>query len=85
MGSELAGFADRVILTSSHHARAAPADYLQKLLKNSKLNISQEPDAVKSLSAALAMADERDIILATGSLFLAAEIQKAFVEKGKLV
>jgi dihydrofolate synthase/folylpolyglutamate synthase len=85
MGSELEGFADRVILTSSRHARAAPADYLQKLLKNCNLNISQEPDAVKSLSAALVMAGEKDIILGTGSLFLAAEIQMAFAERGKFV
>ncbi len=83
MGSALEGFADHVILTSSNHARAAPADYLKKLLKNSKLNISHEPDAAKSLSAALAMAGKKDIILATGSLFLAAEIQVAFVRRGK--
>ena len=85
MGSELEGFADRVILTSSHHARAASVGYLQKLLKNSNLNISQGLDAVKSLSAALSMASEGDIILATGSLFLAAEVQSAFTESGKFV
>ena len=85
MGSELEGFADRVILTSSRHSRAAPVDYLQKLLQNSNLNIWHELDAVKSLSAALAIANERDLILAAGSLFLAAEIQMAFSESGKFV
>jgi dihydrofolate synthase/folylpolyglutamate synthase len=83
MGDELQGFADRIILTSSHHARAASVDYLHKLLKNSNLNISQEVDAVKSLSAALMIANEGDIILAAGSLFLAAEIQMAFSESSK--
>ena len=85
MGSEMEGFADRVILTSSHHARAASVDYLEKQLKNSNFNISRGLDAVKSLSAALSMASEGDIILATGSLFLAAEIQTAFNESGKFV
>ena len=85
MGNELQGFADRVILTSSHHARAASVDSLLKLLKTSNLNIGQEVDAVKSLSAALRMASEGDIILAAGSLFLAAEIQTAFTESGKFV
>jgi dihydrofolate synthase/folylpolyglutamate synthase len=83
MGSELEGFADCVILTTSHHARAAPVNYLKKLLKSSNLNISHEFDAVKSLSAALSIAREGDLILATGSLFLAAEIQMAFTESGK--
>jgi len=85
MGSELEGFADRVILTSSHHDRAASVDYLKKLLNNSNLNISHELDAVKSLSAALSIASEGDIILATGSLFLAAETKVAFTERGKFV
>jgi len=85
MGNELEGFADRVILTRSHHARAASADYLQKLLKNSNLTISRELDAAKSLSAALSMASEGDIILATGSLFLAAEIQIAFTASSKFI
>jgi dihydrofolate synthase/folylpolyglutamate synthase len=85
MGSELEGFADRVILTSSRHDRAASVDYLKKLLKNSNLNISHELDAVKSLSAALSIASEGDIILAAGSLFLAAEIKMAFAERGKFV
>jgi len=85
MGSALEGFADRVFLTSSHHARAASVHYLQKLLKNSNLNISRELDAVKSLTAALSMASEGDIILATGSLFLAAEIQMAFTKNDKFV
>jgi dihydrofolate synthase / folylpolyglutamate synthase len=85
MAGELEGFADRLILTSSRHARAAPVDNLHKLLGNSKLNISREPDAGKSLSAALSMAGKGDLILATGSLFLAAEIQMAFTETGKFV
>ena len=85
MGNELEGFADRVILTSSHHARAASVDYLLKQLKNIDLEISRGLNAVKSLSAALSMASEGDIILATGSLFLAAEIQTAFTESGKFV
>ncbi len=85
MGSELEGFANCVILTSSSHARAASVDYLQKLLKKSNLKISRGLDAVKSLSAALSMASEGDIILATGSLFLAAEIQTAFTDSGKFV
>jgi len=85
MGRELEGFADCVILTSSHHARAASVDYLKKLLKNSNLNISQELDAVKSLAAARSIACGEDLILATGSLFLAAEIQTASTESGEFV
>jgi dihydrofolate synthase/folylpolyglutamate synthase len=85
MGRELEGFAERVIITSSQHARATPVEYLQKVLANSNLNISREFDAVKSLSTALSIAGEGDLILATGSLFLAAEIQRAFTERGKFV
>jgi dihydrofolate synthase/folylpolyglutamate synthase len=85
MGRELEGFADRVFLTSSHHARAASVDYLQKLLKNSNLNTSREFDAVKSLAAARSIVRRGDLILATGSLFLAAEIRMAFTESGKFV
>ena len=85
MAGELEKFADGLILTSSCHSRAAAVGYLQKQLGNSKLNIIIEPDAAKSLSAALSLAGKGDLVLATGSLFLAAEIQKAFTETGKFV
>ncbi len=85
MGGELEGFADHVFLTSSHHARAASAEHMRKLLINNRLNISEEPDAAKALTAALSTACSGDLILSTGSLFLAAEIQTAFIERGKSV
>jgi len=85
MAKELCGFADNVILTSSIHPRAASTDYLEQIFAASGITVDKKQDASQSLAVALAETGKDDLILATGSLFLAADIQKAFKKSAKLI
>jgi dihydrofolate synthase/folylpolyglutamate synthase len=80
MAGALAGFAGDVIITSSGHPRAAAAQQLARVFRQHGISADIKPDARAALSAALAASGEEDLILATGSLFLAAEIGSLFRE-----
>ena len=75
MAVELVGFADYIILTASKHARAAAPDYLKKWFLKAGLHPVTAANSGIALADALGRAGKEDIILATGSLFLAAEIK----------
>ena len=83
MAKELYGFADNIILTSSIHPRAASADYLEQIFAASGIKVAKQQTACASLAVALAATGKDDLILATGSLFLAADIQKAYKKSTK--
>jgi dihydrofolate synthase / folylpolyglutamate synthase len=75
MARELAGFASHMILTASKHARAASPDYLKKEFIKAGLRPVISENSRCALADALERAGKEDIILVTGSLFLAAEIK----------
>jgi len=80
MAGELAGEAWKVIVTSSGHPRAAAARRLADIFRSQGVTADIKHNAVEALSAALSASAEDDLILATGSLFLAADIGRAFKE-----
>ncbi len=85
MAKELAGFADQVILTASSHPRAATTDRLLAAFQNSGVPSTATDSAREALSSALNKMEKDDLILATGSLFLAAAIQEAFSKRRKFL
>jgi len=80
MAGVLAALAGKVIVTGSGHPRAAAAEQLARVFRRHGVKAEIKPDAREALSAALAASGEDDLILATGSLFLAAQIGKLFRE-----
>jgi len=80
MAGALAGLAGNVIITSSGHPRAASAEQLARIFRQHGISADIKPDVREALSAALAASGDDDLVLATGSLFIAAEIGKAFKE-----
>jgi len=78
MAGPVAGFADVVILTTSKHPRAAPVDRLHQIFSRVGVKTINTADCKEALLTALNLVTEDDIILAIGSLFLAAEIKTEF-------
>ena len=78
MARELAGVADQIILTASSHPRAAAPHVLEQAFARSGVSVIAAASTREALSAALESADKKDLILATGSLFLAAEIKAEY-------
>jgi dihydrofolate synthase/folylpolyglutamate synthase len=80
MAGVLAGITGNLIVTSSGHPRAAAADQLAQVFRQHGISADVQPNVREALSATLTASDNNDLILATGSLFLAAEIGRAFKE-----
>ena len=80
MAAVLAGLAGKLIVTSSGHPRAASAEQLARVFRKHGVSAEIKPVAREALSAALAASGDGDLVLATGSLFLAAEIGRLFRE-----
>lgn len=78
MVAELALSRPEIIVTSSHHPRALPPEKLAWEWVSLGFNPQIAPDLRSALKAALARASDRDLILITGSLFLAAEAIEIF-------
>ncbi len=77
MACELQGLSGEFILTSSHHSRAAAPESLKRIFKQAGIKADTAETVQTALGRALARAGREDIIIATGSLFLAAEIKTA--------
>jgi len=80
MAGVLATLAGKVIVTGSGHPRAAAAEQLARVFRRHGISAKIKPDAREALSAALAASGKDDLVVATGSLFLAAEIGRLFRE-----
>lgn len=79
MLAELLPHARAVVLTASHHARAAnPQDVLLKLAEPYGIETHVAPDPAAALDTALEIAGQGTPVVATGSLFLVAEVQEAW-------
>ncbi|MDD5093540.1 MAG: bifunctional folylpolyglutamate synthase/dihydrofolate synthase [Dehalococcoidia bacterium] len=74
MIGELASYFDRVITTASEHPRAADPDELATEFARKGIRAQATRNVRGALEAALAQADKSDLICATGSLFLVAEV-----------
>jgi dihydrofolate synthase/folylpolyglutamate synthase len=77
MASEFALLQPEVIVTASRHPRALSPEKLAQ--EWSRLGFTPQvlPDVFSALEVALSRAEEEDLILATGSLFVAAEAIEA--------
>lgn len=73
---ELSGIADNIILTKTHSARAAEPQYIQNFLKDKKTVVSRNIKEAYNISKEIAGVD--DIIVITGSFYLAGEAKKLF-------
>jgi len=80
MAKALAASAWKVLVTSSCHPRAASSELLAEIFQSQGVTVDIRRNAAQALSAAYSASEEDDLILATGSLFLAADIGKAFKE-----
>ena len=84
MAMELAHFANRIVLTTSSHPRATTTGTLADIFKKAGVSAIVEENIVEALANTLAIAGSRDLILITGSLFLAADAERAFTGLGKI-
>ena len=78
MAKALAGPAWKVVVTSSGHPRAAAARQLAGIFGLQGVTADIRRNAKEALSTAFSASAKDDLILATGSLFLAADITRAF-------
>ncbi|MCL0065865.1 bifunctional folylpolyglutamate synthase/dihydrofolate synthase [Dehalococcoidia bacterium] len=75
--AELAPFFDKVITTAARHPRAATAGALVGEFARHGVEAQAIGNVAQAVSQALAEAGKRDLICATGSLFLVAEVIEA--------
>ena len=81
IADELAVLGPRIIATRSRHPRAAPAaEVAEAFLRHNSLGRSLEVSSVegvdRAVCSAMEEAGEHDLVLATGSLFVAAEARE---------
>lgn len=66
----------RIIVTRSRHPRSATPDTIAQAFSSHGISASQAPCTSKAVTLALAHAEVGDLILITGSLFVAAEARE---------
>ena len=76
---ELASLADTVIVTCSRHPRAASTDLVGRAFSRQGLNPARSEGVDEAVKKALEEAGESDLVLVTGSLFVAAEAREALL------
>jgi dihydrofolate synthase / folylpolyglutamate synthase len=76
--------ADVVTLTRSHHERSVPLDDLAQALSERAVTASVVPEVHQAVSAALAQAAPKELILVTGSLFVVGEALERFGAAGEV-
>ncbi|MCL5265685.1 MAG: bifunctional folylpolyglutamate synthase/dihydrofolate synthase [Chloroflexi bacterium] len=75
---EIAPYADQVIVTRSKHPRSAPLSVLAQEAGKFADGVSSVEDVPAALRLATSTAGLEDLIVATGSLFVVAEVREAF-------
>jgi dihydrofolate synthase/folylpolyglutamate synthase len=75
--AELAPFFDKVITTAAQHPRATAAKALAREFERHGVEAQVVENVARAVSAALEQAGKRDLICATGSLFVVAEVIEA--------
>jgi dihydrofolate synthase/folylpolyglutamate synthase len=76
MVEELAQISRHVIVTRSRHPRAAPAETVADIFRAQGVTVAQIEEVDRAMVRALEEAGERHMVLATGSLFVAAEVRE---------
>ncbi|MGH2544136.1 MAG: glutamate ligase domain-containing protein, partial [Ardenticatenaceae bacterium] len=77
MIAELADLSPTVIVTRSRHPRSSPSASLAEIVSGHGLRVAFSADNVgEAARKALEIAEERDLILATGSLSVVAEVKE---------
>ena len=76
MVEELAQISRHVIVTRSRHPRAAPAETVADIFRARGVTVAQIEEVDRAMVRALEEAGERHMVLATGSLFVAAEARE---------
>jgi dihydrofolate synthase/folylpolyglutamate synthase len=76
MAAELKTFPDRVIVTSSHHPRAVAVERLAEEFSRENIFPEVSENAASAVEKALSLAGPGDLVCATGSLFLVAEVME---------
>ena len=79
IAKELAGLASRFIVTRSRHPRAAPTSTLADALRVYGVETEAVENVDGAVRIALEYAGEDGLVLATGSLFVAAEVREAIM------
>jgi dihydrofolate synthase/folylpolyglutamate synthase len=82
MAKELEKLSRRIIITSSSHPRAASISLLAEKFNNLNIKPTVVKNVAEALSTTLASAEKTDLVLITGSLFVAGEAITHF-DKGK--
>ena len=78
MASALAGLAPTVLAAKSRHPRSLSPGALAALFQKHGLTTAEFESTSDALRKAEGMAQKRDLILVTGSLFIAAEAREHF-------
>jgi dihydrofolate synthase/folylpolyglutamate synthase len=81
MATELASFPARVILTRSHHPRAVAVARLEEEFAGQGMVFEVSADVESAMTRALSTAGPDDLICATGSLFLVAEVMAYMLKR----
>jgi dihydrofolate synthase / folylpolyglutamate synthase len=66
--------------TQANHAKAAPVEFVRDLALELGHDVEMCPTPMEALQSALRVAQPRDLVLATGSLFVVADIMAAWAE-----
>ena len=74
----------KIVITRFPYFRAASPEDIKARTKKFEDRLLLEPDPKKAIDLALQMADPKDSILVTGSLYLVGEIKKIFPRKKNL-
>jgi folylpolyglutamate synthase/dihydropteroate synthase len=69
---------DRTYVARANHPKAATAEFLRDLALELGHEVEMRPTPLEALRDAVAAAQPGDLILATGSLFLVAEVMSAW-------
>lgn len=85
MLEELMPLVDRLILTRSFHPRSADTNVLEEIARPFRKPVHIYQDVVDALGFALQEYYPGQIILATGSLFIAAGVREAWLVRTKVV
>lgn len=84
MLAELLPVADRVFTVASRHPRAETPENLAAFAAQMGYQVEAMPGVQPALEAALAAAGPEDLVCATGSLFLVADIREAWLRRNGL-
>ncbi len=81
MVAELASLPDRVIVTRSHHPRAVAVARLVEEFSRRGMAVEVAEDVASAMELALSTAGASDLVCATGSLFLVAEVMAYMLKR----